>query len=209
MMAGIRPPQAEPYPPGVELTSQASPPAYVYFIQQGIVKLTHAAPEGRQMLVDLRFSGELVGVEAAVLGQPCFGTSTTLTRSLLARRSVSEFQRGLARNSKFAAVVNRILSQEMHALYRRLASIGLCGARQRLEEFLAACSDSQTGGVHSPPARVRLPLRQWELAEYLSVSPSYVSRLWRELVEEGVVQRQKGWIYLLDRRSAAAAASQK
>ena len=209
MMAGIHPPQAEPYPPGVELTSQALPAAYIYLIRQGIVKLTYAAPQGRQMLVDLRFSGELVGAGAAVLGQPCFGTSTTLTRSLLARWSVSEFQRGLARDTEFAAVVNRLLSQEMHALYRRLASIGLCGARRRLEEFLAACTDSQTGDAHSPPARVRLPLRQWELAEYLSVSPSYVSRLWRELEEEGVVQRQKGWIYLLDRRSAVVAASQR
>ncbi len=45
---------------------------------------------------------------------------------------------------------------------------------------------------------------QWELAEYLSVSPSYVSRLWRELEEEGIVQRQKGWIYLLDRSAAVA-----
>ncbi len=104
MMAGIHSPQAEQYPPGVELTSQALPPAYVYLIQQGIVKLTYAAPEGRQMLVDLRFSGELVGVGASVLGQPCFGTSTTLTSSLLARWSVREFQR--ERLPAFASVLS-------------------------------------------------------------------------------------------------------
>ncbi len=80
-LAGIRCPEAEPYPPGVKLTSQGRPPTHVYLIQRGMVKLTYTSPEGRETVVDFRFSGELVGAQAVALGQPCFGTATTVTKS--------------------------------------------------------------------------------------------------------------------------------
>ena len=51
-------------------------------------------------------------------------------------------------------------------------------------------------GLSFRPGNIRCPLRQWEVAQLVGVTPSYVSQLLGELEREGVVRRERGWIWV-------------
>jgi len=50
-------------------------------------------------------------------------------------------------------------------------------------------SPDSKGGI-----RFELPLRNWELAQLLGVTPEHLSRILRDLTKEGIIRRAKGWI---------------
>ncbi|RMG50973.1 MAG: helix-turn-helix domain-containing protein [Acidobacteria bacterium] len=43
-----------------------------------------------------------------------------------------------------------------------------------------------------------MPIRQWELARYLGITPQYVTRLLGQLEDEGLLLRCKGWLIIAD-----------
>jgi len=161
------------------------------------VKVTCAAPTGREFIAEMHFPGDLIGAQAVIAGKPAFGTSTTLEPSRLVRCSSREFRSQMADDPTFSSWVTRALSNQAFRLYERLASLGLEGARERLKNLLVLYVRGSCGNDASP-SRVNLPLRDWELAAYLSITPYYLSRLWRELEREGFLSRRKGWIHLRD-----------
>jgi CRP-like cAMP-binding protein len=48
--------------------------------------------------------------------------------------------------------------------------------------------------------QLQLPLKHWELAELIAVTPEHLSRLLKKMQLEGIVQRDKGWIRIPDVR---------
>ncbi len=48
------------------------------------------------------------------------------------------------------------------------------------------------------PIRLQLPLKQRELAQAIVVPDSCLSRLLKELEQDGVIERNRGWIIVRD-----------
>ena len=71
----------------------------------------------------------------------------------------------------------------------------LC-ARERLGRlflrFIPAVAEPNEG------IRLHLPLRLWEVAQLIAVTPTYVSNLLRELEHERIIRRSKGRLIVLD-----------
>lgn len=42
--------------------------------------------------------------------------------------------------------------------------------------------------------KLHLPLKLWEIAQFLGITPSYLSRLLKSLEREGLIERDNGWI---------------
>ena len=74
--------------------------------------------------------------------------------------------------------------------------VGGVSARQRLEQLLwqLACDRSAASG--KPALKFQLPLRSWEAAQLLAITPTYLSRLFGELEREEIISRSKGWILI-------------
>jgi len=43
-------------------------------------------------------------------------------------------------------------------------------------------------------SRFQLPLKHWEAAQLLAITPTYLSRLLTELESEEIISRKNGWI---------------
>jgi CRP/FNR family transcriptional regulator, cyclic AMP receptor protein len=194
---GLSCPASEGYPAGVGLTIQGSTPEHVYYVEQGIVKLTRACQQGREVIVCLKRSGNLIGAQYAGLWEGCFETATTVTKCRLARWPLQEFLDKITRDRAFSFVVCQLLSHETRELHRRLASLALRTASQRLEDFLSECAAGQPDRSSTSDARLSLHLKDSELAQFLCVTPFYLSKLWRQLERKGTVTRKQGWIHLL------------
>jgi CRP-like cAMP-binding protein len=186
------------YPPGVELFRQGAYPADVYLVQTGIVKFTRSEANGQEILLDLRFPGSLVGSAAAISEKPHPFAAVTVTRCTLTRWSARSFVSLLDTDNGLAARVREILSDDILDHVARISQLTCLPARQRLEQFLwqfcerlGPHSSSQTSDRAS---KLQLPLKHYEIAHLLSITPTYLCRLLNTLEKENVITRSKGWI---------------
>ena len=186
------------YPPAVELFSQGAYPANVYLVQTGIVKFTRSEANGQEILLDLRFPGSLVGSAAAISEKPHPFAAVTVTHCTLSRWSARNFVSLLDTNTSLAARVREILSDDILDHVARISQLTCLPARQRLEQFLWQFCErlgANTGGQPSEAtSKLQLPLKHYEIAHLLSITPTYLCRLLNTLENEKVITRSKGWI---------------
>ena len=187
---------ARVFPAGADLLRQGECPTGAYFITAGLVKLHRGSADGRSVAIGLRAAGWPVGAAAVVLGQPHAATATTVLdttalhvnaltlRGLLrSRPEVSEYLLGAA-------------SQEVQDATVLLADIACAPARERLERLLADLAAAAGRPDGDGQFRFQLPLRHWELAQLVNVTPQYLCELLAELEHEQVLRRHKGWLVL-------------
>ena len=197
------PPPSQQYPPGTELFRQGEPSERVYLVQRGLVKLVRGEPDGQQIIVALRRPGWFVGAAPVILEKPYTASAVTITRSSLSHFAADQFRDLLRDHPSLSWQVHRMHSSELYLQTIRLSELANCQARKRLKQLLCelAASQERSGKDRSGAAReikLQLPLKHWELAEVLAITPVYLSRLLRELENEGVIRRCKGWIVILN-----------
>lgn len=186
------------YPPAVELFRQGAYPADVYFVQTGIVKFTRGEANGQEILLDLRFPGSLVGSAAAISEKPHPFAAVTVTQCTLSRWSARSFVSLLDTDTSLAARVREILSDDILDHVARISQLTCLPARERLEHLLRQfCEQLGSENLYRNPnrsARLQLPLKQWEVAQFLAITPAYLCRLLAELESEEIIVRRNGWI---------------
>lgn len=190
------------YPPAVELFSQGAHPANVYLVHRGIVKFTRSEANGQEILLELRFPGSLVGSAAAISAKPHPFAAVTVTRCTLTKWSAREFVSLVDTDTTVAARVRQILSEDILDHVARISQLTCLPARQRLEQLLWQFCDrlgpEGTGQQSVAKSRLQLPLKHYEIAHLLSITPTYLCRLLAQLEIEGMIHRAKGWIYVRD-----------
>lgn len=98
-------PAAQAYAAGTKLFQQGSPVRDVYFIEQGLVKLTHLEPDGCEVNVGLRLPGWIIAAAGAVIQRSHLVTGTTLSQCRLRRVSSEVFCHLLQRDPQLSWLV--------------------------------------------------------------------------------------------------------
>ena len=184
------------YPAGVELFRQGDRADNVYLIHRGAIKLTRSERNGHEILLDLRFSGSLIASAAVISEKTHPFAAVTVTRCGLTRWNSQQFLSLIATDSSLSARVSVMLSDEVHDHIARISQLTCLPARQRLEQFLwQLCERLGPDHLHSEgTAKLQLPLKHYEIAEMLSITPTYLCRLLNDLEMESLITRRKGWI---------------
>jgi CRP-like cAMP-binding protein len=185
-----------------ELFQQGTPADDVYFIHEGMVKLVWGESTGKQTILRLRWSGSFIGVPAVVTGQPYLTSTITLVPSVLERIPAEKFLQHLQTDPNFAWKVHQIQSREVHEQLNWLGEMACCSARSRLRNFFSRLTE--VCKVDGKKSRVRLPLKQKEVAELIAVTPEHLSRLLHELSRDGLLQLRRGSIVIPDPQALAA-----
>jgi CRP-like cAMP-binding protein len=188
------------YPAGVELYSQRSSCAEVYVVVEGIVKLAHVDSSGREMIVGLRFPGWVLGASSAIIGKLSPTAAITLTRCTLQHVPAEVFCGLVRRDEGLSWKLHQMHSREVFDHIGQLVGIGCLSARVRLEYLLRQLIGT-TGVVQKKIGRevwLLLPMKQRELAHMIAVSPEHLSRLFKEMRQEGLIRFRKGWIIVPD-----------
>src|SRR5262245_58395998 len=187
-----------------ELLQQGSPADDVYLIHEGLVKLVWGDSSGRQTILGLRSPGCLIGVAAVVTGEPCAMSAITLVPCTLERISAEKFLQRLQTDSDFAWKIHQIQSREVHEHLNWLGEMACSSARSRLGNVFRRLSE--IGNVHTDgkKSRVRLPLKQKEVAELIAVTPEHLSRLLHDLSKDGLLHVRNGWIVVPNAQALAA-----
>lgn len=187
------------YPPGITLLRQGAPVQEIYVLQTGLVKLVHAAANGREVILGLRAAGDWLGLAAATLHEPAPCSAITLNSCELYRLPVAAYLNWRNVDQEFARQQHELLSQELHGHLQHAIDLVCASARQRLEQAFWHLAQAQTNqSAKTPPSCTRgvwlqLPFKQQELASWIAVTPSHLSRLFSELEEAKLLRRVKGW----------------
>jgi CRP-like cAMP-binding protein len=186
------------YPPGVELFLQDSTPEEVYYIKSGLIKLSNMTKEGRELIVGLRSAGSILGVASVMLDRPHPLTAVTLTRCRIRRISAPLFLNHVRSDIGLSWQLHRLQSQELYDQVAQLVRIGTLPAQQRLEQFLAGLISALEIKEAQKEAKIQWPLKHWEIAQLIAITPEHLSRILRQMEREGLIRRKKGWIIVPD-----------
>ena len=194
------------YPPDVTLFRQGAQPQQVFFIERGLVKLNRVEQDGQQIIVGLRSSGWILGASEVILQKFSPVSATTLTDCNIRMISAEAFRHLLKTDVQFSWHIQYSQSRETHEHITRIAQLSCMSARNRLEELLSGLISGMGLTATKKEVRVEVPLKQWEIAQLIGVTPEHLCRMLRALEGEGVICRKKGWLIVNDaqklRRSA-------
>lgn len=178
------------YPPGIRFVEQGSRSSDVYFVQSGLIKLQALDRSGRETIVAVRRRGSLIGFEAAIMCKPNWTSAVTVTGCWLLRFPARQFCELIRRHADLSWRVHQISASELRETTAALVELKSQTASIRLKrlvlELLTELDDSP-GQQH---AEMRLPLKDWEIAQILGITPEHLSRLRRRLEKEGFLDRK-------------------
>ena len=182
-------------PPQHVIFSQGESPHTVCLICNGLVKLTRTESDGKPVIVGLRRTGWLLAA-APLLGENYASTAETVTRCKLCFIPLEKFLHAMETNSQFSQWVTMIFSKEVYSSVLSISERSCLSGRQRLEKFLGEIIQNLPVGNTDKPVKIPIPLKHWELAQLLAFTPQHLSRLIRQLENEGIILRKNGWLVL-------------
>ena len=197
-------PAAQRYPVGTVLVHQGCEPGDIFFMEDGLAKLVRNDGNGREQILGLRGSGWFLGAAFVMVDQSHPVSVVAVTSCTVRRLSRNAFLELMQDQPGLSWHVHRMHSREVFSQFHHMADLGVKTARQRLERVLR-----QLAGVTKPngvdgEARLLLPLKRWELASLIAVTPEHLSRLLRRLRDAGVIRVHKGWIVIPDMERLAS-----
>jgi CRP/FNR family transcriptional regulator len=164
----------------------------VYLIERGAVKLIRLKEDGEDAVVGLRGPGWILGAAAAFFGRSYAATAVTLNACRLAWMSAKEFRHRLETDVNFSLWVHQVCFDELFGQPAQ-TELWQYSGRQRLENFLWELM--VLGGVPDPtePIKLELPLTYEEIGQLIGVTREYAGQLFKDLVRDGLLVKDKGW----------------
>lgn len=179
-------------PAGAVLLVQGDCGDATFLVARGLVKLFRTNSEGRAAILGLRGEGCCLGLTSSVLGMVSTVTATTLEPSLVHAAPTADLRRSLCESPGLAMAALEYACSEIGDLLVERAEIAVLPAGARLEHFLSALTrPAKREGADRAPG-LRLPLSMGDLAQYLAITPQYLSELVTELESRGVIRRSHG-----------------
>ena len=182
-------------PPQHEIFSQEDTPHSAYLICSGLVKLTRTESSGQRVIIGLRRAGWLLGAVTVLSEMPYICTAETVIRSRLCFVPKDQLKQAMQTNASFSLWISMMFSRGYYSSVLNIKDRSCLSGRQRLEKFLREVVNLD--GRNAEKA-VKLPilLKQWEVAQLLGLTPQHLSRLVKQMENEGLVARKKGWLIL-------------
>ncbi len=185
-------------PPATTLFFQGNSAHEVLFIEQGLVKLSRMNIDGQEMIIGLRSKGSLLGAAPVIVQEMHTATAITITRCTLRCFPADVFVRLAKTDGDFGWYLQQAHSLEVHQQVSHVAILRCRSARLRFEHWLLQFLSSLSPQEKQPPMRLRLPLKQWEIAQLIGITPEHLSRVLKQIKEEGVIKEENGYMIISD-----------
>ncbi len=183
---------------GTKLFTQGMPATATFYIESGLVKLSASAQLGREFIVELRNAGRMIGLASALTGQPYPMTATLLTNCNVRRVDAGTLLRLTNSDNEICRRLLLLQSYEVLRNHDGFTQLACASAEERLKRLLWEILLELGLASSDKPARLNLPLRNWEIAQLLVVSPAYLSRMLKRMEKQELLVRKKGWLIIPD-----------
>jgi CRP-like cAMP-binding protein len=158
---------------------------HFYFIDTGLIELSLIAPTGDKKTLEVIGSGRTFGEAVAFMqGHKYPVSAEALQDSTLCRIPNQTYVELIRSNSDASMRLLADVSRHLHDRVREIEHLTVQNARTRLTSYLV---DHLVESPVDDQATARLDLPRHVIASRLSIQPETLSRLLRNLTDEGIV----------------------
>jgi len=181
------------YPAKAVILKQGAPANAVYLIEHGLVKfVTETQEEGYEIIIDLRYSGWLIGAPTIFLNKPYNFKVIAVVPTLLHYISKKDFLDYMEKNEQFSWHVCQLLSKQIVDQMKKIEAMRCLSTETRLLSLIADMIREMEASESSMLDSFTLPLTNKELAQLLVVTPEHLCRVLKKIEQKGLVRHGKG-----------------
>lgn len=176
-------------------------PRGVYILCEGRAKISIASPEGKTLLLRIAHAGELLGLNAALTGQPHSATVQTLERSRVDFIAREDLLRLLERDKRIYAEVAQALSRKLNSVVDHARLLFLSqSAAEKLARLMVRWCD-QNGKRTNQGIQLVTGLTHEEIAQMICTSRETVTRLLSDFKRRHLVSLVGNTIFIRNRKA--------
>jgi CRP-like cAMP-binding protein len=193
----VRGAERRSYPAGQLLFVRGDPGDGVYAIVDGRVRVFLESPDGGEVLVAMRGTGDVIGELSLLDGHRRSASATAADNVIALWISRAHFRDWLMEHPAAALVMLREITQRLRDTTDQVAEIALLDIQTRLARRLwQVFKEAARDGTPSTGSRVRV--NQSELATVVGVTRESVNKHMRKLKDRGVISVESGRVVLLN-----------
>jgi CRP/FNR family cyclic AMP-dependent transcriptional regulator len=187
------------YRRGAKLFLEGDSAGEVLIIQRGQIKITVASHDGREVLLEVKGSGDIVGEMALIDNSPRSASASSLTTPTeVLVLSVRNFRELVDSDPDFTrALLDEMVRKVRDATFHQL-ELALDDVQGRVARRLLDL-DQRFGRMRAGIVRVKAPITQQEIADWAGVSRQAVVKELSALREQGIVETTGSVMTILDR----------
>jgi len=191
------------FPVGANVMTAEQPGEAVYIVLHGTVKIHVEQADGRDVILALLGSGDLIGEMSLIDSVGRSASATTLENSLMLWMGKETFQEMLDTFPPVARNLVKILSSRVRLsdqLIQALASLDVYG---RVARQLLAFAEKY-GRLRDDGIQVRILFTQGDMADLVGASRKRVNQVMVSFKEQGLIGNDtEGHVVILDRERLA------
>jgi CRP/FNR family transcriptional regulator, anaerobic regulatory protein len=169
----------------------------MYVLIDGWVASSLLVQGGKRQIARIHLPGDMLATTSMCV-DTAVDTLTALTPITFRKVSLEAVGQLLASSPRIAAFLLLSAQQERIALIDRLASVAQTDPLCRLAAFLLDVNKRLRGVGQSTDDRFLLPMTQEQIGELLGFTAVHANRMLRELEREGLIERTRRVVQLLD-----------
>lgn len=186
------------YAQGTPLFLQGAPARDIFLIEAGLIKLLHLDEDGEEFIVGLRSGGAIIGAASVIVQEPFPFSAITTTACKLRQIPADRFLHLAKNDLQFCWNLHQLLGREVQQQASQLFAFKNLSARQRFENLLFQFVSTVEAQATGRSREVRLPLKHWEIAQLIGVTPEHLSRVIKQLQREAVLRKESGCLVIAD-----------
>lgn len=175
------------YPARQVIFHEGDPPAYVYYIQSGTVKLYKQGSGERPVVLRLLGPGDLFGYRAVLGSEDFAATAEAFQDSVICAIPAEIVHHELPRNPDLALYFIRRLCLELRESEEMWLHDSQEAAPKRVLRVLARLANA-AGEVHTGGSKKQGRVQRLEIAELVGISSETFSRILRKLEQRGMLE---------------------
>lgn len=186
------------YRKGQTLFVQGNPPFGMYCVSKGNIKITQTGADGKESIVRIASSGDVLGHRSLFTEQYYNATATALDEAHVCFIDKKYILKLVQEKPTVASNLLGKLGRDLGAAELRLSSFYQKNVRERLAEFLLLLKQSH--GVDQKELGVLLDIKltREEMASIIGTASETLIRFLSELKNEGFISQSGKSIYITD-----------
>lgn len=177
---------------GTELFRAGESASGFHVVVSGRVKVFRASVSGKELILHVFGPGEMFGEVPVFQGGTFPASAAALEASRTAYVSRSGFKRAVARDPELGMAMLGLLAGRLRGFVDKLESVSLKEVPARLAAHLLLLRESQGSD------EFRLDLTKGQVASYLGTIQETLSRVFRKLAEDGLIEVDGPVVRILD-----------
>ena len=177
----------EVYGKGDILFREGGLPNGIFFIREGKVKKYKADKEGREQIIYVANTGELVGYHALLAEERYPDTAATLEKSIIAFIPKEDFLAVVNSSQLLSQRLLKTLSHEFSVFVNSLVLLGQRTVRERLAMQLVLMREKYKQSF-TPGMAVEINMSREDLASLVGTARENVVRILKEFKEEDILE---------------------